>query len=91
MGPIEPAALSSPIISDSIIVKQSQSLIQPGPTPSVPAKATAFSRMHQMTPDLLLHPVFDIPKAFTGVSDPKIVDPSPENRVNQVYNPIYWL
>ena len=91
MGPIAPAALSDPIISDSIIVKQSQSLIQPGPTPSVPAEATAFSRMHQMTSDLFRHPVFDIPKTLTGVSDSKIVDPSPENRVNQVDNPIYGL
>ena len=71
MGPIEPAALSGPIISNSIIVKQCQSLIQPGPTPSVPAETTAFSRTHQMTSDLFLHPVFDISKAFAGVSDPK--------------------
>jgi hypothetical protein len=73
-----------PIISNSIIVKQSQSLIQPGPTSSVPAEATAFSRMHQMTSELFRHPVLDIPKASTGVSDPKIVDQSPENRVNQL-------
>ena len=91
MGPIEPAAFSGPVISNSIIVKQSKSFIKPGPTPSVPAEATAFSRMHQMTSDLFRHPVFDIPKALTGVADPKIVDPSPENRVNQVYYPIYWL
>ena len=91
MEPIEPAALSGPIISDSIIVKQSQSLIQPSPTPSVPAEATAFSRTHQMTSDLLLHPVFDISEALAGVSNPKIVYPSPENRINQVYNPIYRL
>jgi hypothetical protein len=91
VGPIEPAALSGPVISNSIITIQSQSFIKPGPTPSVPAEATAFPRMHQMTSDLFHHPVFDIPKALTGVSDPKIVDPSPENRVNQVYNPICWL
>ena len=91
MGSIGLAALSSPVISNSIVIKQSQSFIQPGPTPSVPAEAAVFSRMHQMTSGLFRHPVFDIPKALTGVSDPKIVDPSPENRVNQVYNRIYWL
>ena len=91
MGPIKLAALSGLVISNSVIVKQSQSLIKPGPTPSVPAEPTAFSRMHQMTSDLFRHPVFDISKTPTGVSDPKIVDPSPENRVNQVNNPIDWL
>jgi hypothetical protein len=60
MGPIELAALSGAVVSNSVIVVQTQSFIQPAPTPSVPAEATAFSRMHQMTPDLFLHPVFDV-------------------------------
>ena len=91
MGPIEPAALSGPIISDSIIVKQSQSLIQPSPTPSVPAETTAFSRTHQMMSDLLFHPVFDITKALAGIANPKVVHPSPEHWVDQIYHPINRL
>ena len=82
MGLIAPAALSGPVMSDSIVVKQSQSLIKPGPTPPVPAEATAFSCSHQMTSDLFLHPVFDITKALTGVANPKIIDPASENRVD---------
>ncbi len=91
MGPIAPAALSGPVISNSIIVKQSQSFIKSGPTPSIPAEATAFSRMHQMTSDLFLHPVFDIPKALAGVADPKVVDPAPQDRVDEIYHSINWL
>ena len=77
MGPIEPAALSSPVISNSIIIIQSKSFIKPGPTPSVPAEATAFSGMHKMSSDLFLHTVFDVSKALAGVADPKVVDPTP--------------
>ena len=43
MRPIRLAALSSPIMTNSVIVKQSQNFIKPGPTPPVPAEATAFS------------------------------------------------
>ena len=82
MRPTRLAALSSPIMTNSVVVKQSQSFIKPGSTPPVPAKATAFSGTHQMSSDLLLHPVFDVPKALAGVTDPKVVDPAPQNRVD---------
>ena len=77
MRPIKLAALSGPVMSDSIVIKQSQSLIKPGPTPPVPAEATAFSCPHQMSSDLFLHPILDITKALAGVSDPEIVNPPP--------------
>ena len=77
MGPIKLAALSGPVISNSIIVKQSQSFIKPGPTPPVPAEATAFSGTHQMSSDLFRHPVFHVTKALAGVADPKVVGPTP--------------
>ena len=82
MRPINLAALSSLVMPNSVIVKQSQSFIEPSPTPPVPAEATAFSGTHQMSSDLFLHPVFDIPKALAGVADPKVVDPAPQNRVD---------
>ena len=91
MGPIRLAALSGTVIMDSVILIQTQSFIKPSPTPPVPAEATALSRMHQMTSDLFLHPVPDISKALAGVADTKIVDPPPQNRVDQVYHSIYWL
>jgi hypothetical protein len=37
-----------------------------------------------MSSDLFLHPVFDIAKTLPGVADPKVVDPTPENRVDYV-------
>ncbi len=77
MRPIKLAALSGLIVTNSIIIKQSQSIVNPGPTPPVPTEATAFSGMHQMSSDLFLQPVFDITKTFAGVADPKVVDPSP--------------
>jgi hypothetical protein len=51
----------------------------------------ALLRTHQMSPDLLFHPVLDIPKAAAGVSNPKVVHPSSQDRINQIYNPIYRL
>ena len=82
MRPIRLAALLSPIMTNSVIVEQSQSFVKPGLTPPVPAEATAFSGTHHMSSDLFLHPVFDVPKALPGVADPKIVDPAPQNRVD---------
>jgi len=82
MRPIRLAALLSPIMTNSVIVEQSQSFVKPGLTPPVPAEATAFSGTHHMSSDLFLHPVFDVPKALAGVADPKIVDTAPQNRVD---------
>jgi hypothetical protein len=91
MRPINLAALSSLVMPNSVIVKQSQSFVKPGPTPPVPAEATALSRTHQIPSDLFLHPIFDITKAFAGVADPKVVDPSPKNRIDQAYYIFKWL
>ena len=41
-----PAALSSLVMPNSVIVKQFQRFVKPGHTPPVPAEATAFSRTH---------------------------------------------
>ena len=43
MRPIRLAALSSPIMTNSVIVKQSQSFIKPGSTPPIPADQTSPS------------------------------------------------
>jgi hypothetical protein len=77
MGPIKLAALSGLIVTDSVIIKYSQSIVQQIPTPPVPAEATTFSGIHQMSSDLFLHPVFDVAKALTGVADAKVVCPAP--------------
>ena len=46
MRPIRLAALSNLLMMNSVIAKQLQSFIKPGPTPPVPAEATAFSGTH---------------------------------------------
>jgi hypothetical protein len=47
--------------------------------------------MRQMTPDLLLHPVFDEAEALAGMPHRKVVHPSPEHRIDQVYHPFNRL
>ena len=66
-----------------VVVKQPQSVIQPPPTPPLPAKALAIPRTHQMPPHLLFHPIFDKAKASGGVSHGKVAHPAPQNRVDQ--------
>ena len=47
------------VASHPIAAKQLQSVVQPRPTPPLPAEALSFPSMRQMAPDLLLHPIFD--------------------------------
>jgi len=91
MRPISLGVFSDPIMLNHVDIKKPQSRIEPGLIAPIPAKAPAFLRTHQMSPDLLLHPVFDISEAPTGVSDPKIIHPSSHDRIDQEYNPIYLL
>jgi hypothetical protein len=42
-----------------------------------------------VSPDLFLHPVFDIAKAGAGVPDPKIIHPVPQNGIDQGYHPTH--
>src|SRR5215469_7266095 len=44
--------------------------------------------MRQMTPDLLLHPVFDEAEALAGMPHREVVHPPPEHRIDQVYHPL---
>jgi hypothetical protein len=44
-----------------------------------------------MSPDLLFHPILNIPKAPAGIPNPKVIHPSTQNRIDQVDNPIYRL
>jgi hypothetical protein len=60
MGPIVPELLSSlakPLYS--VVVKQTEFLVQPLSTPPLPAEALALAGFHQVSPDLLFHPVSD--------------------------------
>jgi Reverse transcriptase (RNA-dependent DNA polymerase) len=44
-----------------------------------------------MSSHLLLHPVFDIAEASTGVADGKVVHPTAHNRIDELDYPIYRL
>ena len=59
--------------SQQPLTKQSQSLVQPLPTPPPPAVPSAFPSLHHVAPDLLGHPVSDVMEAPTGVPDRKVV------------------
>ena len=39
-----------------------------------------------MPPDFTLHPVLYVAEALGGVASPKVIDPAPENGVNQKYH-----
>ena len=56
------------VASHSIAVEQPESVVQPRPIPPLPAEALSFPGLRQLAPDLLLHPIFDVAEALTGVS-----------------------
>ena len=49
-----------------VTVEQLQGVIQPLPTPPRSAEALALPSLHQMAPDLLLHPVLDEAEALAS-------------------------
>src|SRR5713226_7494749 len=61
------------------------------PTPPFPALAFAQSGPHQMTPNLHFYPVSDLRKAPTRMTDPKIVHPSPEDRIDHLNHLLHGL
>src|SRR4029077_802996 len=75
------------VVSHSIAVEQPESVVQPRPIPPLPAEAFSFPSLRQLAPDLLLHPIFDVAEALTGVSNREVVHPAPEHRIDQAYYP----
>src|SRR5215472_17126894 len=65
------------VVAHSIAVEQSESVVQPGPTPLLPAEALSFPSMRQMAPDLLLYPIADVGEALARVPHREVVDPPP--------------
>ena len=60
----------------AVSAKQLQSVVQPRPTPPLPAEALSFPSLRQMAPDLLLHPIFDEAEALAGVPNREVAHPS---------------
>jgi len=44
-----------------------------------------------MAPDLLFYPVPDEREALAGVSDRKVIHPTAQYRVDEIYDPTHWL
>jgi hypothetical protein len=62
-------------VADPIIVERLKFVIEPAPTPPLPAETFSASGPHQLSSHLLLHPVFDKAEASTGVTNGKVVRP----------------
>src|ERR1019366_3921046 len=65
--------------------------VEPFATPPLPAESFALPGTHQVSPNLLLHPVFDHRKAPARVSHGKVVHPASQDRVDQFDHPAYGL
>ena len=74
-----------------VAVEQLQGVIQPLPTPPRPAEALALPSLHQMAPDLLLHPVLNEAEALAGISNREVIHPAAQYRVDQLDHPICGL
>jgi hypothetical protein len=71
-----------------VVFEQAQMLVEPLPTPPLPAEAPPFPYTHQMTPDFLFHPIFDKTKAPTGITDSKVPHPAAQDWVDQRHHPL---
>src|SRR5262249_48895761 len=76
---------------DFVAVEQLQDVVQPLPTPPLPAEALALPSLHHVAPDLPLHPVFNEAKALAGVSNREVIHPATQYRVDQLDHPVYGL
>jgi len=74
-----------------VVVEQLEFVIEPAPTPPLPAETFSASGPHQLSSHLLLHPVFDEAKTPTGVTKGKVVHPAAQNRVDELHHPSYRL
>ena len=74
------------VVPHLVVSIQSQRLVQPLPTPSVPAETLALPCTHQVSPYLLLDPVFHVSKAPTGVT---CTDPLELDNYDSLFNDNY--
>jgi hypothetical protein len=59
--------------TDTIAVEQRGFLMQPAPTPPLPAKAPSITEAPHAAPDRLLDPVFDEAEALAGISSSEVI------------------
>ena len=63
-----------PLISDVVIIKSSEGIVQLTPTPRLRAEASTLTGSHQVAPNLLLNPVSNEREASTRVPDSELGD-----------------
>jgi hypothetical protein len=66
----------------TVVIEESQSLVQPGATPPVPAKASTLPGPHHRAPDFPLNPVSNVGKTSAGPPDAEVVHPAAHDRVD---------
>ena len=76
------------IVPNPVVIIETEVLIEPHPTPPVPAKTPPVPRPHEMPPHFLLYPVLDIGEAYARIPYPELVNPAPELRIDQVDDPV---
>ena len=73
---------------DLIVIIEAQCVIQPSPTPPVPAEAFSIPGAHEVASDLLLNPISDVTEAATGGTDTEVVHPAAHDGIDQVDDPL---
>ena len=63
------------VVPNLVIVVEAEALVQPFPTPPVPAEAPPVPRPHEMPPYLLPYPVLDIGETSTRLSYSEVTQP----------------
>src|ERR1019366_7411806 len=76
MWPMRAGWLSADGSDNSVLVKQSECVIEPLRTPPLPAESFAPSGAHQMPPNLLLHPELNVGKTPARVPYRKVAHPT---------------
>src|ERR1039458_2986789 len=74
-----------------VIIVESQVLIEPLPTPPLPAETGSLPGTHQMAPNLLFYPVSDKRKAFTRIAYCKVVHPTAKDRIDLLDHSLHRL
>ena len=72
MGQIRAGWLSADGSHDSVLVKQSECVVEPLLTPPLPAESCALPSSHQVPPNLLLHPELNVGKTSARVPYRKV-------------------
>lgn len=77
--------------TNTIAIKHLDLIIKPSPTPCIPAEASAILGSPHMPQHLLFYRLVDEAEALAVMPNCEVVDPLPQNRINQLNHPAYRL